>query len=199
MDLLLGGCDRSTAAGRRDFAILMLLARLALRRGEVARLQLGDVDWRVGEIRVHGKGGRFDRLPLPSGVGEAVADYLRDGRPVTVKPIRSVFLCDHAPHRAMSASAVGAVVARAAGRAGLEPFRAHRLRHTVATEMLRAGAPLEEVGQLLRHRSSMSTAIYAKVDYSRLRLLALPWPAGDAELDGQRLLGLARCWSGGVR
>jgi site-specific recombinase XerD len=200
VEVLLGGCDRGTATGRRDFAILMLLARLGLRRGEVARLQLGDVDWRAGEIRVHGKCGRFDRLPLPSGVGEAVADYLRDGRPVTVKPIRSVFLCDRAPDRAMSASAVGAVVARAAQRAGLEPpFRAHRLRHTVATEMLRAGAPLEEVGQLLRHRSSMSTAIYAKVDYSRLRLLALPWPACHAELDGQRLLGLARCWPGGVR
>lgn len=199
VEQLLGSCDRDTSAGQRDFAILMLLARLGLRRGEVARLGLGDIDWRAGEIGVHGKGGRFDRLPLPSAVGEAVAGYLRDGRPVTVKPIRHVFLCDRAPHRSMSPSAVGAVVARVAERAGLEPFRAHRLRHTVATEMLRAGAPLAEIGQLLRHRSSMSTAIYAKVDHSRLRSLALRWPLPSAELDGQRLLALARAWPGGAR
>lgn len=198
-ELLLGSCDRGTAVGRRDFAILMLLARLGFRRGEVARLELGDIDWRAGEIGVHGKGGRRDRLPLPSAVGEAIAAYLSDGRPTTTKPNRYVFLCGRAPHRAMTPSAVSAVVARSAMGCGLARFGAHRLRHTVATEMLRAGAPLEEIGQLLRHRSSSSTAIYAKVDHTRLRALARAWPLPSAKLDGQRLRGLARSWPGGGR
>jgi site-specific recombinase XerD len=180
VEVLLAGCDRGTATGRRDFAILMLLARLGLRIGEVAVLRLADVDWRAGEIGVHGKGSRVDRLPLPSAIGEALAGYLSDGRPLTTQPNRYVFLCSRAPHRAMTQSAVGAVVARSAQRSGLPPFAPHRLRHTVATEMLRAGAPLEEIGQLLRHRSTITTAIYAKVDREALRRLARPWPGAAA-------------------
>jgi len=199
VELLLGSCDRGRATGRRDFAILMLLARLGLRRGEVARLALEDIDWRAGEVAVRGKGSRLDRLPLPTAVGEALAGYLSDGRPTTSRPNRYVFLGSRGPHRAMTPHAVSAVVASSAQRCGLARFGSHRLRHTVATEMLRAGAPLEEIGQLLRHRSSMSTAIYAKVDHGRLQALAREWPVRDAELDGERLRGLARSWPGGAR
>lgn len=180
VELLLAGCDRGMATGRRDYAILMLLARLGLRRIEVARLRLDDVDWRAGEIAVRGKGGRCDRLPLPGAVGEAVVSYLSDGRPVTARPDRHVFLCSRGPHRAMSPAAVGRVVRRAAATAGIGSCGAHRLRHTVATEMLRVGSPLEEIGQVLRHRSAATTAIYAKVDREALRRLARPWPGSAA-------------------
>jgi len=175
---LLATCDRRTAAGRRDFAILTVLVRLGLRCGEVAGLELGNVDWRAGEMVVRGKGSSEERLPLPADVGEAVAGWLRRGRPHC--ECDKVFTRLPAPHRGLSASAVSSVVESASVRAGLPPIRAHRLRHTAATEMLQAGAGLMEVGQVLRHRSPVSTAIYAKVDHAALFELARPWPGGAA-------------------
>ena len=172
---LLDSCDRRTLTGRRDYAILLLLARLGLRAGEVARLGLDDIDWRRGEIAVLGKGNRAERLPLPSEVGAAVAGYLRRGRPDTAQG-RSVFVRVHAPHRALTTGGVTMVVFDAAQRAGLPKMHAHRLRHTAATAMLQAGSPLAEVGQVLRHRSALTTAIYAKVDRDALAVLARPWP-----------------------
>jgi len=174
---LLSSCDRRTVGGRRDFAILTLLARLGLRRCEVARLCLDDLDWRAGEIVVRGKGGRVDRLPLPADVGEALGAYLRRGRPASTQS-RAVFLRLTAPHRELTADAVSLVVGRATQRAGLPLFYAHRLRHTAASEMLRAGASLPEVGQVLRHRRAGTTAIYAKLDRHALRAIARPWPGG---------------------
>ncbi|MBA3807731.1 MAG: tyrosine-type recombinase/integrase [Solirubrobacterales bacterium] len=176
---LLAGCDRRTTVGRRDFAILSLLARLGLRRGEVARLELGDVDWRAGELVIRGKGNRQERLPLPVDVGEAVVGYLRRGRPSSAQG-RCVFVRVKAPHRALTPGGVTQVVVSAARRAGLGEVTAHRLRHTAATEMLRAGATLPEIGQVLRHRSLLTTAIYAKVDREALRSLARPWLGGVA-------------------
>ena len=174
---LLDSCDRDTAKGRRDFAVLTALVRLGLRAGEVATLELGDIDWRAGEIIVRGKGDRDERLPLPADVGEAIAAYLREGRPATAQD-RAVFVRAIAPRRALTRIGVSDIVATAARRAGLEQTYAHRLRHTAATETLRAGASLPEVGQLLRQRSPLTTAIYAKVDREALRCLALPWPGG---------------------
>lgn len=176
---LLAGCDRRTTVGRRDFAILTLLLRLGLRRGEVARLELCDVDWRAGEIVIRGKGSRQERLPLPADVGEVVAGYLRRGRPATAQG-RCVFVRVKAPHRPLSPAGVTQVVVSAGRRAGLGEITAHRLRHTAATEMLRAGATLPEVGQVLRHRSLLTTAIYAKVDREALRTIARPWIGGAA-------------------
>ena len=176
---LLASCDRETAAGRRDFAILSLLARLGLRRGEIAALALDDIDWGAGELIVRGKGAWHDRMPLPVDVGEALADYLAHGRPRNV-PGRSVFVRVVTPLAALSPGAVTHVVERAARRAGVDGVCAHRLRHAVATETLRRGAPLAEIGELLRHRQLATTAIYAKVDRERLRALARPWPGGAA-------------------
>jgi integrase/recombinase XerD len=175
LDRLLAGCDRRTAVGRRDFAIVLLLGRLGLRCGEIARLSLDDIDWRAGAITIYGKGHRDDRLPLPVDIGRALVDYLRRGRPTTGLD-RAVFIRTLAPHRAMGPGAVSRVVASAAERAGLPPVRAHRLRHTAGTELLRTGASLPEVGQVLRHRRLLSTAIYAKVDEDALSELARPWP-----------------------
>lgn len=172
---LLTSCDRRTATGRRDYAIMVLLSRLGLRAGEVARLGLEDINWRHGEIAVLGKGNRAERLPLPADVGAAVAAYLRRGRPGTAEG-RSVFVRVHAPHRALTTGGVTEVVFDAARRAGLPKIHAHRLRHTAATAMLHAGSPLAEVGQVLRHRSPLTTAIYAKVDRDALAVLARPWP-----------------------
>jgi integrase len=172
---LLASCDRRTRTGRRDYAVMLLLSRLGLRAGEVARLRLDDIDWRRGEITILGKGNRSERLPLPADVGAAIAAYLRRGRPATAEG-RSVFVRVHAPHRALSTGGVTMVVFDAAQRAGLPKMHAHRLRHTAATAMLRAGSPLPEVGQVLRHRSALSTAIYAKVDRDALAVLARPWP-----------------------
>lgn len=178
VSMLLASCDRDTAAGRRDFAILMLLTRLGLRRGEVAALELDDVDWRAGEIVIAGKGSRHDVLPLPVDVGEALVDYLRHGRPRGFG--RRLVLPARAPYRELSPGAVSAVVVRACKRAGLERVGAHRLRHTIATELLRRGAPLPEIGQLLRHQNIDTTAIYAKVDRRALSRLALPWPGSES-------------------
>jgi len=175
---LLAGCDASTAIGRRDLAVLTLLSRLGLRCGEVAGLELDDIDWRHGEVVIRGKGSRRDRLPLPVDVGEALAAYLRDGRPRAES--RAVFLRVMAPITAMSASNVNAIVRRACDGAGVTPAGAHRLRHSTATAMLRAGAPLAEIGQLLRQTHAATTAVYAKVDRIALRPLARPWPGASA-------------------
>ena len=175
--MLLGSCDPATAVGQRDRAILTLLARLGLRAGEVAALRLEDIDWRRGEVTVVGKGNRYERLPLPVDVGEALVSYLNGSRPAMTAG-REVFLGPRAPHRALTRGAVTHVVVRAARRCGLGTIYAHRLRHTAATTMLHAGASLEEIGQVLRHRHALSTAGYAKVDRERLRVLARPWP-GD--------------------
>jgi site-specific recombinase XerD len=174
---LLAACDASTVVGVRDLAILTLLVRLGLRRGEVAGLGLDDIDWRAGTIRVRGKGDRRERLPLPADVGRRMAEYLRHARPADALG-RTVFVRHFAPHHALGASRVSGIVADAARRADLGRIHAHRLRHTAATELLRAGASLPEIGQLLRHRRVETTAIYAKVDRDTLRLIARPWPEG---------------------
>lgn len=176
---LLAACDRRTRTGRRDYAVTLLLARLGLRAGEVARLGLDDIDWRHGEITILGKGNWGERLPLPADVGAAIAAYLRRGRPATAEG-RSVFVRVHAPHRPLTSTGVSEVVHDAAQRAGLGKIHAHRLRHTAATAMLRAGSTLPEVGQVLRHRSMLSTAIYAKVDRDALAVLARPWPVATS-------------------
>jgi len=176
---ILGSCDRSTAAGRRDFAILMLLSRMGLRGCEIARLVLEDVDWRAGEVIVRGKRDAMERLPLPVDVGEALVDYLAHGRPAVAD--RHVFLTairPFGPLKQEEYGIVGRIVARASDRAGLGRGGVHRLRHTVATEALRAGASLEEIASLLRHRDWVTTMGYAKVDSERLKELARPWPAG---------------------
>ena len=175
---LLASCDRRTTFGRRDFAVLTLLARLGLRAGEVASLTLVDLDWRAGEVVIRGKGRRVDRLPLPTDVGEALVGWLRRGRPRRGSP--KLFTRVRAPHRGLTNSGVSGVVRAAAARAGLSGVSAHHLRHTVATEMLRAGAGLPEVAQVLRHASTLTTSIYAKVDRLTLRTLAQPWPGGEA-------------------
>jgi site-specific recombinase XerD len=175
--LLLDSCDRRTAAGRRDYAILVLLSRLALRCGEVAALELDDVDWRAGELVIRGKGSRIDRLPLPVDVGEALADYLRQGRPRGFG--RTVFVTACAPVTAVSRSTINDLIVRACKRAGMPPVGAHRLRHTVASELLARGAGLREIGQVLRHQDLGTTAIYAKVDRAALSSLALPWPGSE--------------------
>lgn len=174
---LLAACDARTPVGCRDLAILTLLVRLGLRRGEVAGLGLDDIDWRAGTIRVRGKGDCQERLPLPADVGRRLAQYLRHARPADAQG-RTVFVRHLAPHHALGASRVSTIVADAARRADLGRVHAHRLRHTAATELLRAGASLPEIGQLLRHRHAVTTAIYAKVDRDTLRLIARPWPEG---------------------
>jgi site-specific recombinase XerD len=175
---LLASCDRSSALGRRDFAVLTLLVRLGLRAGEVAALELADIDWHAGELLIRGKGPKQERLPLPVDVGEAIVGWLRRGRPRCA--CRAVFTRIRAPHRGLSRGGVSAIVSSACRRAGLPEVNAHRLRHTAATEMLRAGAPLAEVGQVLRHTSLLTTSIYAKVDRSSLSALAQPWLGGGA-------------------
>lgn len=174
---LLASCDRGSATGCRDFAMLTLLSRLGLRSGEVAGLGLGDIDWECGEITVTGKGHRRDRLPLPDDVGQALVDYLRHGRPTEALD-RSVFIRIRAPHRGITAGGVTQAVAAAGHRAGVGTVYAHRLRHSAATSMLAAGASLAEIGQVLRHRESVTTATYATVDTEALRTLARPWPSG---------------------
>jgi integrase/recombinase XerD len=171
---LLTSCDRRRSRGRRDYAILMLLGRLGLRAGEVAHLELEHLDWRAGDIVVVGKGRRTERLPLPADVGEAVAAYLRRGRPRS--ECRRVFLRALAPLVGLNPGAMSWVVYDACDRAGVPRVSAHRLRHTAATQMLRSGATLPEVAQVLRHARPDMTARYAKVDHARLGALALPWP-----------------------
>jgi len=174
---LLDSCDRGHSTGLRDFAILTLLVRLGLRAAEVADLELGSVDWRAGEILIRGKGHRVDRLPLPVDVGEALAAYLADGR--TRVRSRTLFLTSHAPPRAMHPHTISGVVRYACIRAHLPPMGSHRLRHALASELLRRGAALPEIGQVLRHRNLTSTTIYAKVDRFALRAVAQPGPGSE--------------------
>jgi integrase/recombinase XerD len=174
---LLDSCDRNTTAGWRNQAIVTLMARLGLRAGEVAGLNLDDIDWHHGELVIRGKGGRQDRLPLPVDVGEALAGYLQQ-RPSS--QCRAVFLRLHAPRNQLTAGGVGCIVAATCRRAGVPAAGAHRLRHRAATAMLRGGASLAEVGQVLRQVHPATTAIYAKVDRVALRALAQPWPGGTS-------------------
>jgi integrase/recombinase XerD len=173
---LLASCDRRSAIGRRDHAVLITLLQLGLRRSEVARLELDDIDWRAGELVVRGKGSRQDRLPLPAEVGEAIAAYLQRGRPKTER--REVFVRARAPMGPIAAGTVSSTVRRACRRAGIAEVGAHRLRHTMACEMVSAGVPLVQISQVLRHHTLQSTAVYARVDIQQLRLLAAPWPTG---------------------
>jgi integrase/recombinase XerD len=176
---VLSRINRRTAVGRRDYAILLLLARLGLRSGEVAFLELEDIDWKAACLSVHGKSGRRTQLPLPQDVGEAIVAYLRHGRPRSRS--RRVFLRARAPVRGfLTQGAVGTIVRHALLRAGVEAptTGAHQFRHGLATQLLRQGASLAQIGELLGHTSPETTKIYTKVDLKALRTLALPWPGG---------------------
>ena len=177
---VLHGCDRATAMGRRDYAILMMLAKLGLRADEVATLTLDDVDWRSGEMLVRAKGRQRARMPIPPDVGAAVVAYLRDGRPKS--SCRRLFLRTLAPNVGFASGCAITMIAKTAlERAGIRGYAhqgAHFFRHSLATELLRSGATLSEIGQLLRHESHDTTRIYAKVDVDALRTLSLPWPGG---------------------
>jgi site-specific recombinase XerD len=175
---LLDSCDLGTSVGQRDHAILLLLSRLGLRAGEVAALELGDMHWHGGRILVHGKGGRQDWLPLAQDVGEAIVGYLQGARPPTTS--RKLFLQSRAPHGDLSTGTINALVRQASRRAHLPLRSAHQLRHTAATQMLRAGVSLQGVAEVLRHLSLDTTAIYAKVDHLALRSLARPWPGDES-------------------
>jgi site-specific recombinase XerD len=176
---LLASINRRTAMGRRDYAILLLLARLGLRSSEVALLELDDIDWNIGQLSIRGKGGQRTDLPLSSEVGRAITEYLRRGRPASTS--RRVFLRAKAPIRGFcGASGVGSIVRHSLKRAGINAptHGAHQFRHGLATEMLRQGASLSEIGDVLGHRHPQTTLIYTKVDLDALRPLALPWPGG---------------------
>lgn len=176
---LLASIDRRTAIGRRDYAIVLLLARLGLRSGEVAFLELEDIDWDAGQVSVRGKRDQRTALPLPAEVGAAIAAYLRDGRPRSTS--RRVFLRSKAPIRGfLSSCGIGSIIRHALHRTGMQtPTKgAHQFRHALATQMLRHGASLTEIGEVLRHRNPQTTTIYAKVHLQALRMLALPWPGG---------------------
>ncbi|MGH3739090.1 MAG: tyrosine-type recombinase/integrase [Micromonosporaceae bacterium] len=174
VDALIASCDLSTPIGVRDAAVLLLVARLGLRSAEVVGLELGDIDWRAGEIMVRGKARREDRLPLPHRVGEAISRYLADVRPTSAS--RRVFLTAKAPIQPILPARVNDITRRACARVGIGRVGAHRLRHSLASELLRRGATIIEVSQVLRHRDLATTAIYAKVDLDTLRRVAQPWP-----------------------
>jgi site-specific recombinase XerD len=179
VERLLKRCVRKTAVGRRNHAILLLLARLGVRAGEVIRLSLDDIDWDAGQITIHGKGGKSAQLPLPADVGTSLAAYLRRDRPPSAS--RRVFLRHRAPMTGFAnPSTLSSIVRRALKHAGIESAHtgAHVLRHSLATSLLRQGGSLDEIGELLRHQSPNTTAIYAKVDVTALHTLALPWPGG---------------------
>jgi len=180
VEKLLRSCDRRQKVGRRDYAVLVLLARLGLRASEVANLELDNIDWTAGELVIRGKGNRVDRMPLLQEVGKSVADYLKRGRPRC--STRRVFVQCKAPYVGFSGppNAVSGIVNRALARAGLNPVNhgAHLLRHSLATNLLRSGASLTQIGQVLRHQQMQTTEIYAKVDVHALRALAQPWPGG---------------------
>lgn len=179
VEKVLNRCDRSTAHGRRDYAVLVLLSRLGLRSGEVVALTLDDLDWDLGQITIRGKGSRWSKLPLPADVGEAIAEYLRQDRPRC--STRSLFVTRMAPVAGFgSHTPIVQTVQKALKRAGVDPAgkTPHSFRHTLATEMLQRGASLGEIGDVLRHRSANTTRIYAKVDLHALRKLALAWPGG---------------------
>jgi integrase/recombinase XerD len=174
---LLTGCDRSSPAGLRDHAVIVLMARLGLRAGEVGTAQVSDVDWQAGLVTVRGKGNRLDVLPLPVDVGEAMADYLQHARPRT--PARPhLFVCAIAPFGPLHTNTIISIVHWACRQAGIPAFGPHRLRHAVACDLLAGGASLEEIGQLLRRCEEATTSQYAKVDIARLAGLVMPCPIG---------------------
>jgi len=173
---LLQSPNRRTRSGRRDYAILILLSRLGLRRNEVASLELDDIDWGQGELLIRGKGRKYERLPLPKDVGTALAAHLRSSVGLKHEGSRSVFLSVKTPFHSLRSAGIGQVVIKAALQAGLPPLGAHRLRHTLATQTLRNGGSLDEIAQVLRHSSHDTTAIYAKVDLTALRAVTRAWP-----------------------
>jgi site-specific recombinase XerD len=176
----LDGCDRATLMGRRDYAILMMLAKLGLRAGEVATVTLDDIDWRTGEMLIRAKGRQRARMPIPPDVGAAIVAYLRNGRPTS--SCRQLFIRTLAPHVGFASGCAITMIAKMAldrvGIKGCAHRGAHIFRHSLATELLRSGATLTQIGQLLRHESHDTTRIYAKVDIEALRTLGLPWPGG---------------------
>jgi integrase/recombinase XerD len=177
IESLLRSCDRTTMVGKRDYAVLCLLARLGLRAGEVVAMILDDIDWRAGELTVRGKGRTRERLPLLAEVGQALAAYLREARPSCAS--RHLFVTTRASfHELAGPTSVGNIVRRALQRAGLNPPQrgAHLLRHSLATTLLQRGASLQEIGDVLRHRCPATTQIYAKVDIAALQTLVQPWP-----------------------
>ncbi|MGV9386728.1 tyrosine-type recombinase/integrase [Nonomuraea sp. NPDC003707] len=178
---LLASCNRSTAVGRRDFAVLLLMSRLGLRAVEVARLRLDDIDWRGGELTVRGKGGRIDRMPLPSDVGGALADWLRNGRRPST--LREVFTCTIGPDAPMKRQSIVTVPRSASLRAGIAMVGAHRLRHRVVCRVLADGGSLAEVAEVLRHNDHASSAIYTKVDLAALAAVVRPWPMAVGDDD----------------
>ena len=184
VETLIGAVRSDTPRGRRNHAMVLLLARLGLRSQEVIAMQIDDIDWRAGEILVRGKGSRLDRVPLPPDVGEALADYIRRDRVTTS---RAVFVTERAPHRPYpDGQVLNRILKEAFAKTGLTspvPYvGSHVLRHSLATSLVQRGASLEEVSDLLRHRSRASTLIYAKLDIEGLRSIAQPWPgAGGAK------------------
>ena len=194
LEAVLAVRDRRSLAGCRDYAVLLLMARLGLRGCEVAVLRLEDIDWKAGELTVHGKGRSLSRLPLPLDVGSAVVAYLKRSPRLTTA--RTVFVSCRAPYASLSSPGVVQIAHSALRMAGIDRGGSHRLRHTAATQMLRCGSSMTEVAQVLRHRHINTTAIYAKVDHASLRTLARPWPI-DAP-DPAHLRELAQSWPGGV-
>jgi integrase/recombinase XerD len=178
VERLLASCDRNTATGSRDHAILLLLARLGLRAGEVAAIELWDIDWRAGELVVRGKGDRWERVPVPVDVGEALADYVQAGR--ARNRGGRMFMRVKAPITPLTRDGINGVVKAACRRCGLPEVGPHALRHTLAVEVLRQGGSLAEIGELLRQRSTFTTAIYARVDRAALGELARVWPGGES-------------------
>jgi site-specific recombinase XerD len=190
----MSACDRRTCSGCRAYAVLILMSRLGLRACEVAALQIDDLDWRSGEVTIRGKGKSLARLPIPVDVGEALVKWVRRAhRPTTT---RVVFASVRAPYGPLASSGIIAIVTTVLRAAGIEHGGAHRLRHTAATQMLRRGASMAEIAQVLRHRHINTTAIYAKVDRDSLRSIARPWPTDRP--DSGRIRELARVWPGGV-
>ena len=177
---LLDTCDRNTAVGRRDYAVIILLSRVGLSAGEVAGLRLEDIDWHHGEFLVRGKGAKDERLPLPDEVGAAIGDHLLNARPAVPDQCEA-FCTVKAPWRGLGSPAVWAIVVRSCKRAGLQPFGAHRLRHSLGEAMVGAEVPLDAIGQVLRHDDPVTTASYARVDLARLRTSAQQWP-GEGNL-----------------
>jgi site-specific recombinase XerD len=194
LDAVFATCDRRTLVGCRNYAVLVLLGRLGLRAGEVAALQLDDVDWTTGEIVIRGKGRSLARLPLPADIGEAMVAYLR--RAARSKTTRALFVRCRAPYDAVKPGAIIAIAKTALRAAGTASGGAHRLRHTAATQMLRRGASMTEIAQVLRHRHVDTTAIYAKVDRDALRSIAKAWPVDVVDIG--HLRALAQVWPGGA-
>jgi integrase/recombinase XerD len=184
VDTLVTAVRTDSAGGRRNYAMVMLLARLGLRGPEVIAMQIDDIDWRSGEVIVRGKGNRHDRVPLPPDVGEALADYIKSDRKT---PSRALFVTERRPYRPFkNAQLLNNILRAAFAKTGLKPpapyVGSHILRHSLATNLVQRGASLEEIGDMLRHRSRASTMLYARLDIEGLRSIAQPWPiAGGAK------------------